>query len=414
MSPTLQTGRYEIIETLGCGGTSRVDKARDTVIGRAVALKSFLQGFGRNSEQQFLREAQTIGQLSHNSIARLYDICTDTGGAPFLVMEFISGKNLEQMLAQGPVPFASAAVWAADIASALAYAHRAGIIHGDVKPSNIRITENEQVKLVDFGVARFASQVSGSDRVLGTPAYLSPEQIEGRKQDGRSDLFSLGVVLYEMITGVRPFVGDSLGEVCAQILTANPTPPSKINPSIPAALDRIVARCLAKNPEERYQSGNDMARALYLVARCGTKLSPLSPQPKRAYWFMRPAHPRDLLAIAAGLLLIVGVAMGATSLRERLAATRPASVVASPAKPTENTGRTLEAPRTPVAPPRSSSMRKSADKAVAPKQPSRNTAAESAPLPSQAPSATPQVAPRAAGTTAPSALATSLKRLFRK
>jgi eukaryotic-like serine/threonine-protein kinase len=411
MSPTLQTGRYEIIETLGCGGTSRVDKARDTIIGRTVALKSFLQGFGRNSEQQFLREAQTIGRLSHNSIAQLYDVCTDNGGAPFLVMEFVSGKNLEQMLAQGPIPFANAAVWAADLGSALAYAHRAGILHGDVTPSNIRITENEQVKLVDFGVARFASQVSGSDRVLGTPAYLSPEQIEGRKQDWRSDLFSLGVVLYEMITGVRPFLGNSLGEVCAQILTANPIPPSKLNPSVPAALDRILARCLAKNPEERYQSGNDLARALYLVARCGAKLSP---QPKRPYWFMRPAHPRDLLAIAAGLLLIVGVAMGATSLRERRAATRPASVVASPAKPTENTGRTLEAPRTPVAPPRSSSMRKSADKAVAPKQPSRNTAAESAPLPSQSPSAMPQVAPRAAGTTVPSVLATSLKRLFRK
>jgi serine/threonine protein kinase len=191
MSPTLQTNRYEILETLGCGWTSRVDKARDTVIGRTVALKSFLQGFGKNSEQQFLREAQTIGRLSHSSIAQLYDVSTDAGGTPFLVMEFISGKNVEQMLAQSPIPFASAAVWGADLASALGYAHRAGIIHGDVKPSNIRVTENDQVKLVDFGVARFASQVSGSDRVLGTPAYLSPEQIEGQKQDGRSDLFSL-------------------------------------------------------------------------------------------------------------------------------------------------------------------------------------------------------------------------------
>jgi serine/threonine protein kinase len=411
MSPTIQTGRYEIIETLGCGGTSRVDKARDTIIGRTVALKSFLQGFGKNSEQQFLREAQTIGRLSHNSIAQLYDICTDSGGAPFLVMEFVSGKNLEQMLVQGPISFANAAVWGADLASALAYAHRAGIIHGDVTPNNIRITENEQVKLVDFGVARFAAQVSGSDRVLGTPAYLSPEQIEGRRQDGRSDLFSLGVVLYEMITGVRPFLGNSLGEVCAQILTANPIPPSKLNPSVPAALDRIIARCLAKNPEERYQSGNDLARALYLVARCGIKLSP---QPKRPYWFMRPAHPRDLLAIAAGVLLMVSLAMGATSLRARLAATPSAPVAASPAKPREDAGRTLEAPRSPVTPPRSASMHKSAEKEPDPKQPSKNTAVESAPLPSQSPSAMPQVAPRAAGTTVPSALATSLKRLFRK
>jgi eukaryotic-like serine/threonine-protein kinase len=409
MSPTLQTGRYEIIETLGCGGTSRVDKARDTLIGRTVALKSFLQGFGKNSEQQFLREAQTIGRLSHNSIAQLYDVCTDNGGAPFLVMEFISGKNLEQMLAHGPLPFASAAVWAADIASALAYAHRAGIIHGDVKPSNIRITENEQVKLVDFGVARFASQVSGSDRVLGTPAYLSPEQIEGRNQDGRSDLFSLGVVLYEMITGVRPFVGDSLGEVCAQILTANPIPPSKINPSVPPALDRILARCLAKNPEERYQAGNDMARALYLVARCGDRLIAT---PKSVSIFHRPVLLRDLWAVAGGLLLMVSVAMGATSLRERLKATPPASVAASPAKPREDTGRTLEAPRTPATTPRGSSLHKSAEKEPSPKQPSKNIAMEGAPSP--AASSMPEVAPRAAGTTVPSALATSLKRLFRK
>ena len=313
MSPTLQTGRYEIIETLGGGWTSRVDKARDTLIGRTVALKSFLQGFGKNSEEQFLREAQTIGRLSHSSIAQLYDVSTDSGGSPFLVMEFVSGKNLEELLAQSPIPFSSAAVWGADLASALAYAHRAGIIHGDVKPSNIRVTEGDQVKLVDFGVARFASQVSGSDRVLGTPAYLSPEQIEGQKQDGRSDLFSLGVVLYEMITGVRPFAGNSLGEVCAQILTDNPVPPSKRNPSIPAAFDRIVARCLAKNADERYQSGNDLARALYLVARAGDKLSA---QPKRPYWFMRPAHPRDLLAIASAILLLVGAVTAADSLRD--------------------------------------------------------------------------------------------------
>jgi len=332
MSPVLQTGRYEIIETLGCGGTSRVDKARDTIIGRTVALKSFLQGFGRNSEQQFLREAQTIGSLSHSSIAQLYDVGHDASGAPFLVMEFVPGNNLEQLLAHSPIPFASAAVWAADLASALSSAHRAGIIHGDVTPSNIRVTDDDKVKLVDFGVARFASQVSGSDRVLGTPAYLSPEQIEGRKQDGRSDLFSLGIVLYEMITGVRPFDGNSLGEVCAQILTANPIPPSKLNPALPAAFDRIIARCLAKNPDERYQSGNDLARALYLIARCREKLSS---QPKHPYWFMRQAHPRDLLAIAAAVLLLASAVTAAGSLRDWV---RIRSTPALAAAPTKNAG----------------------------------------------------------------------------
>jgi serine/threonine protein kinase len=360
MSPTLQTGRYQIIETLGCGGTSRVDKARDTLIGRTVALKSFLQGFGRNSEEQFLREAQTIGRLSHNSIAQLYDVSTDKSGAPFLVMEFISGRNLEQMLAQAPIPFANAAVWVADLASALAYAHRAGIIHGDVKPGNIRITENDQVKLIDFGVARFASQVSGFDRVLGTPAYLSPEQIKGRKQDGRSDLFSLGVVLYEMITGMRPFAGDSLGEVCAQILTAKQVPPSKLNPNVPAALDRIVARCLAKNPGERYQSGNDLARALYLVARCGNNLTSL---PKRSYWFLRPAHPRDLLAIASAVLLLASAVTAGGSLRDWVRNRATPAAAAGPTNTLEDMG---FAPRTKIqtAPPVTIPIESTPSKAV--------------------------------------------------
>src|SRR5215472_1169651 len=134
MSPELQTGRYQILENLGCGATCRVDKARDTLIERTVALKSFRQGFGKNSEQQFLTEAQTVGRLSHNSIAQLYDVGTDAGGNAFLVMEFVSGKNLEQLLTHGPISPATAAVWAADIASALSHAHRAGILHGDVKP----------------------------------------------------------------------------------------------------------------------------------------------------------------------------------------------------------------------------------------------------------------------------------------
>ncbi|MGC1617275.1 MAG: serine/threonine-protein kinase [Candidatus Acidiferrum sp.] len=387
MSPALQTGRYEILETLGCGATSRVDKARDTIIGRTVALKSFLQGFGKNSEQQFLREAQTIGLLSHGSIAQLYDVNTDSVGSAFLVMEFVCGQNLEQLLAQSPIAFATAAVWAADISSALAYAHRAGIIHGDVKPSNIRVTEDGKVKLVDFGVARFAAQVSGSDRVLGTPAYLSPEQIEGKKQDGRSDLFSLGIVLYETITGVRPFAGNSLGDVCAQILTAGPIPPSKLNPAIPAAFDRILARCLAKNPDDRYQSGNDLARALYLVARCGSKLSP---EPKRPYWFSRPAHPRDLLAIASVLLLLASGAITASSLQMK----RTSTIAAVRAKSSADlvTAKQTQVPPALEVPAPTESVPQKDGAKLAPKKSASNRQAQqereiptSAPLPDRSP-----------------------------
>jgi len=341
MSPVSETGRYEILENLGCGAACRVDKARDTVIGRTVALKTFLQGFGKNSDQQFLQEAQTVGRLSHPSIAQLYDVGSDGSGTPFLVMEFVSGKNLEHRLAHRLIPFVNAAVWTADLASALAHAHRAGIIHGDVKPSNIRVTEDDKVKLVDFGVARFASQVSGSDRVLGTPAYLSPEQIEGQKQDGRSDLFSLGIVLYEMLTGVRPFAGNSLGEVCAQILTANPIPPSKLHSALPAAFDRILARCLAKHPDNRYQSGHDLARALYLLARCGDKLAAL---PNRPYWFMRPAHPRDLLAIASAVLLLASAVTAAGSLGDWVRTRSTPAVAAVPTGSTQDLALSMPTP----------------------------------------------------------------------
>jgi serine/threonine protein kinase len=330
MSPVLQSSRYEILENLGRGARCRVDRALDTVIGRPVAVKSFLQGFGKNSEQQFLQEAQTIGRLSHPNIAQLYDVGHDATGMPFLVMELISGTTAEQRLAQAPIPFAQAAVWTADLASALAYAHRCGVIHGDVKPSNIRITENEKVKLVDFGVARFASQVTRSDRVLGTPAYLSPEQIQGQKQDGRSDLFSLGIVLYEMITGVRPFEGSSLGDVCAQILTSEPVAPSKGNPALPTAFDRILARCLAKNPEQRYQSGNDLARALYLVARTANR--PMA-EHKPFAWLRRPVEPRDFWAVASLVLLVSGAALTAKSAHEYWQVRNTPTVAAAPASP---------------------------------------------------------------------------------
>ena len=331
MSPTAQTGRYEILENLGRGATCRVDKARDTIIGRTVALKTFLQGFGKNSEQQFLTEAQTIGRLSHNSIAQLYDVGTDSEGAAYLVMEYVSGKTLAQLVEQSPIPYAKAAVWAADIASALSYAHRAGVIHGDVTPGNIRVTIDDQVKLVDFGVARFVTQISRSDRVLGTPAYLSPEQIQGQKQDGRSDLFPLGVVLYEMLTGFRPFSGSSLGEVCAQILTVQAIPPSKLNPALPRAFDRILARCLAKNPKDRYQSGYHLARALYLVARSRSKLSK---QPKRPFWMKRPVQPRDLLVVASAVLLLISGALAARPLLARLQIPPlPVNAIAAPKPP---------------------------------------------------------------------------------
>jgi serine/threonine protein kinase len=260
--------RYEILGTLGCGATSRVEKARDTVLGRTVALKTLVHAFGASIEQkQFLREAQIVSQLSHPAIVNLYDVGIEGENVAYLVMEYIEGKTLQQVLSEAAVPVPRACAWAADLAGALNRAHRAGIIHGDIKPGNILVTEDGRVKLGDFGIARFATQVSGSGRMMGTPAYLSPEQIAGEQQSTRSDIFSLGIVLYQMVTGSAPFEGTSVSAVCAQILSAEPLPPSQRNPALPAEIDRIVLRCLAKSPADRYPSAESLAASLYPFTR---------------------------------------------------------------------------------------------------------------------------------------------------
>ncbi len=299
---TLQKGRYEALEPLGSGATSRVEMARDNVIGRTVALKTFVNGFGEGQEQQFLREAQIIGQLSHPSIVQLYDVGIDERGTPFLVMEYIAGKTLEHHLDPSVLTCQRACAWAADLAGALAVAHRAGILHGDVKPGNVLVTPEGKVKLGDFGIARYASQVSGSGRLMGTPAYLAPEQIQGQPQDARSDQFALGIVLHQMLTGARPFDGSSLGAVCAQILNAAPDPPSRRNPAVSPALDRVVARCLAKNPADRFASCDELASALYPLARASAQAA--APKIKRRSWWSRPTRPQDVVLMAAACLLL--------------------------------------------------------------------------------------------------------------
>src|SRR5271168_3539630 len=320
--------RYELLETLGRGATSRVEKARDPVIGRVVALKTFLQGFGsRDLQQQFTREAQIIGSLSHPNIVALYDAGIDKDGVPYLVMEYVEGKTLEGMLAAGSLPLPRVAVWAGDLAAALGRAHRAKIIHGDVKPANILVTPDGQVKLGDFGVARFSTQICGSGSVLGTPAYLSPEQILGNSQETRSDLFSLGIVLYQMSCGVRPFDGSSVSAVCAQIIACQPPPPSHHNPSLPAAFDRVVMRCLAKHPEDRYPSAEALASSLYPFARAGDVVSANprfhAPRSPAASWWNSSMQQKDMWLAAAAFLLAVSGISAVHAVRKHSAPTVP-------------------------------------------------------------------------------------------
>jgi serine/threonine-protein kinase len=186
---------------------------------------------------------------------------------PYLVMEFIDGTPLDRMLEKGTLPLPRACAWIAHTAEALDVAHTRGVIHGDVKPANILITADGKVKLTDFGMARVAKRDSGDSPLLGTPAYWCPEQIMGRPQDASSDIFSLGVVLYEMVTGTRPFEADSLQGVCNRVLSSTVRMPSHLQPSVPSSFDEIIAACLAKNPETRLSSGAELAQLLYPLAR---------------------------------------------------------------------------------------------------------------------------------------------------
>jgi len=265
----LQVGRYQVLETLGTGAHSRVVRGHDPLIDRSVAIKLFSPELARgDARNRFLREARVVGKLSHPAIITVHDMgIEESTHTPYLVMELVEGQPLEKIISKGSVPFPSACEWAAHVAVALSVAHRRAVIHGDVKPANILITPDNRVKLTDFGMARLASHQGADTSVRGTPAYWCPEQILGRAQDARSDLFSLGVVLYEMLTGINPFAGESIPTVCNRILSSTPLPASNSNPSIPAALDDIVSSCLTKEPQLRMASAEALADQLFPLAR---------------------------------------------------------------------------------------------------------------------------------------------------
>jgi eukaryotic-like serine/threonine-protein kinase len=265
----MQVGRYQLFETLGVGATSRVVRGFDPMIGRQLAIKLFRPELAiGEARERFLREARVVGQLTHSNIITLHDMGIDESTqTPYLVMEFIDGTPLDRLLEKGTLPLPRACAWIAHAAEALEAAHTRGVIHGDVKPANILITADGKVKLTDFGMARVAKRDTGDSPLLGTPAYWCPEQIMGRPQDARSDIFSLGVVLYEMVTGTRPFEADSLQGVCNRVLSSTVMTPSQLQPSIPSSFDEIIASCLAKNPETRLPSGEKLAQMLYPLAR---------------------------------------------------------------------------------------------------------------------------------------------------
>ena len=328
----MQLGRYEILETIGQGASSSVSKARDTLIGRTVALKILHTGFhGSEWRDRFLREAHIVGQLSHPRIVNIYDAGIDeASGAPFLVMEFITGHTLEEILVEGtPLPDRLFS-WGIGLARALDYAHSQGVIHGDVKPANVLINEDGRVKLTDFGIARLATQATHSGRLMGTPAYLAPEQIEGGGADARSDLFSLGIILYQLATGHRPFQGDSLPAVCAQILKAVPAPPSRLNPLLPRQLDAALAQCLAKDPARRFARAEELAAELESIAAPASATATTARRKKSAPFLRGYVFASSLAILALSVSLVRGYARNVLRVPPP-----PAAVFAEPKPPSE-------------------------------------------------------------------------------
>jgi eukaryotic-like serine/threonine-protein kinase len=263
-------GRYLIVRKLGSGGMADVYLAEDQDLGRRVALK-LLDDRHANDDQfveRFRREAQSAAGLNHPNIVSIFDR-GQAEGTYYIAMEYLDGRTLKELLVRnGPTPVPIAIDYARQILGALAFAHRGGIVHRDIKPHNIVVRKDGRLKVTDFGIARSgASQMTEAGSIVGTAQYLSPEQARGAPVDARSDLYSLGIVLYEMLTGKVPYTGDAPVEIAMKHLTAVPDPPSKLRPDIPHDLDAIVMRALAKDPEQRYGSAEEMDADLARVAR---------------------------------------------------------------------------------------------------------------------------------------------------
>jgi serine/threonine protein kinase len=310
-------GHYKVIEKLGAGGMGEVYRARDLTLGRDVALKVLPQNLSSDSERldRFEREAKVVAALNHPNIVTLFSV-EKADGVPFLTMELVEGKALDEEIPDSGLPMERFAALASQLLQGVAAAHRQGIVHRDLKPGNIMLTEDSRLKILDFGLAKLRSldddSISDSElptalltedgQILGTPAYMAPEQAEGKAVDARADVFAIGAVLYEMLTGSRPFLGESTASVQAAILTAEPTPPRKLRHEIPKGLDALVLRCLEKNPEARYATTGDLLSALQSETGAFTKqgLRTTRSRSRRRPWLW--AIPLILLlAVAAWL-----------------------------------------------------------------------------------------------------------------
>ncbi len=298
----MKVGRYEVIEALGQGAMGHVYRARDPLIERTVAIKTVpieqLRQEGRDAEARFLREAQSAGRLSHPNIVTIYDV-GEADGFAYIAMEYLTGATLREVMDRGPMPLDLALETAQQMAEALAFAHAHGVIHRDVKPANVMISGGQgRIKLTDFGIAHLAnSDRTQAGQMLGSPRYMSPEQAMGRELDGRSDLFSLGAVLYEMLTGRYAFDGDNLPMIVYRVIHDTPVAAASLRSNLPAALAELLDRLLDKDPAARPDAGD--AAEMLSGLRAGTPPTPV-PAPSRR-------RSRDALLALGGLLTAVAL-----------------------------------------------------------------------------------------------------------
>src|SRR5580692_8916872 len=280
-TPRIYSGRYELTHLIARGGMAQVYRAMDRQLERPVALKVLFPELSvdRTFVERFRREGQAAANLSHPNIVPVFDWGEDDG-AYFIVMEFIDGRPLSAVLRDPePMPPGQIASIGAGVAAALAFAHRHGVIHRDVKPGNVLITPDGGVKVTDFGIARAVNteeSLTQTGAVMGTAAYFSPEQAEGKGVDARSDIYSLGVVIFEMVTGRPPFLGDTPVAVASKHVREHPPAPREVNPGVPPDLEAIILKCLAKSPDHRYATGDDL-RVDLLRFREGRAVGATSP-----------------------------------------------------------------------------------------------------------------------------------------
>ncbi|HKM91061.1 MAG TPA: RodZ domain-containing protein [Candidatus Acidoferrales bacterium] len=323
-----QFGRYEVLEEIGSGAMGAVFKARDPMMDREVAVKTIhasalIGPMADQYRERFTREARAAGRLAHPGIVTVFDAGVE-GDTPYLAMEFVPGRTLESVLSSGEhFPLERVYEIGQQLAEALAYAHANGVIHRDIKPANIQLTGSpERAKIMDFGVAKLTqAQVTSTGTLLGTPAYMAPEQFTGMPLDGRSDLFSLGVILYWLATGDKPFTGDTITAVSYKIVHTEPIAPRQLNPGVPAALEAIILKCLSKDPAARHQTGDELAADL---AALRTGLPPASSSGIRV---SPPAGASPGSTISS----VVTVPLGASAQMRRSAIDAQASPPAPPA-----------------------------------------------------------------------------------